>query len=62
MALQTARQRLRNEKFAKRNEKQMGKPKMKKRAKNVALPKWVIGLLCFLLIGGGLLELIRLFL
>ncbi|VEU22083.1 DEKNAAC103092 [Brettanomyces naardenensis] len=60
-AVQTPRQRLANQKFAKKLEKQMGKPKPKKVGEGPEIPKWLIFLLCFLIMGGGLLELTRLF-
>ncbi|BAO39656.1 protein YSY6 [Kluyveromyces marxianus] len=64
MAIQTPRQRLANEKWAKKNEKKLGKPKVKAKDQASKLPiskPWVIGLL-FLLIGGGVLQLISLLL
>ncbi|CEP61936.1 Ysy6p LALA0_S04e04016g [Lachancea lanzarotensis] len=62
MAVQTPKQRIANQKFAKRNEKKLGKAKKTESKSSLALPNyWVFGLL-FLLIGGGVLELISLFL
>ncbi|SCV03177.1 LAME_0H08328g1_1 [Lachancea meyersii CBS 8951] len=62
MAVQTPKQRIANQKFAKRNEKKLGKAKKTESKSPLALSKgWVFGLL-FLLIGGGILELVTLFL
>lgn len=64
MAIQTPRQRLANEKWAKRNEKKVGKPKTKAKdqpSKSPISKPWVIALV-FLLIGGGILELVSLLL
>ncbi|CUS24440.1 LAQU0S16e01750g1_1 [Lachancea quebecensis] len=61
MAVQTPKQRIANERFAKRNEKKLGKAKPKETKVESPLSKtWVIVLL-FLLVGGGILELFTLF-
>ncbi|AMD20783.1 HDR041Wp [Eremothecium sinecaudum] len=57
MAHQTPRQRAANLKFAKANEKKLGKPKETKKADYPVSKTWMFVLL-FLLIGGGVLELI----
>ncbi|GMM48840.1 hypothetical protein DAPK24_054380 [Pichia kluyveri] len=65
MAVQTFQQRRANEKFAngikkvRTGEKQKVKKEINQ--KTVNLPKWLIYLLCFLLIGGGVLEIMRIF-
>ncbi|ODV83562.1 hypothetical protein CANARDRAFT_29790 [[Candida] arabinofermentans NRRL YB-2248] len=61
MALQTPAQRKANEKFAKRNERKLGKPKTVSTKKEYPVSKTWIALFCFLLIGGGVLELLRIF-
>lgn len=62
MAVQTPKQRLANEKFAKRNEKyrKYGKKKVKGDESKFKFPvskPWLI-LLAFLLVGGGVIELV----
>lgn len=60
MAIQTPKQRIANEKFAKRNEKFRKYGKKKQTPNQWQLPVsrgWLI-LLGFLLVGGGLLELL----
>lgn len=64
MAIQTPRQRLANEKWAKKNEKKLGKPKVKAKdqvSKSPISKPWIIALI-FLLIGGAILELVSLLL
>lgn len=65
MAVQTPKQRIANEKFNKKIEKnrKYGKKKIDKKDSNGKLPVskyWIIALL-FLLVGGGVLELLNLF-
>ncbi|CAH2449795.1 hypothetical protein PP7435_CHR3-2238 [Komagataella phaffii CBS 7435] len=61
MAPQTPRQRIANEKFVKRAEAQQGKVKKARSKREFPVStKWVI-ILLFLLIGGGVLEILRLF-
>ncbi|CAL9737242.1 protein Ysy6p [Monosporozyma servazzii] len=65
MAVQTPKQRIANEKFNKKVEKTRKYGKKKPTKKNsddkVAISKYWIFALTFLLIGGGVLELLRLF-
>lgn len=59
MAVQTPKQRLANQKWAKNNEKKLGKPRHRSRDQKPQSPlskPWIIALV-FLLVGGGLLEL-----
>ncbi|ODV72703.1 Ysy6p CYBJADRAFT_168248 [Cyberlindnera jadinii NRRL Y-1542] len=60
MAIQTPKQRLANEKFYKKHEKQMGKPKPKTKKESPVSTGWII-LLAFLIGGGAVLEIIRIF-
>ncbi|SCU85001.1 LADA_0D05160g1_1 [Lachancea dasiensis] len=62
MAVQTPKQRIANEKFAKRNEKKLGKAKKTQTKPALSLSKTWISVLLFLLVGGGILELVSLFL
>lgn len=61
MAVQTPKQRLANEKFAKRNEKHrkfgQKKPQQESRSTFAVSRPWLL-LLAFLLVGGGIIELI----
>ncbi|SCU95141.1 LANO_0E09428g1_1 [Lachancea nothofagi CBS 11611] len=61
MAVQTPKQRIANEKFAKRNEQKLGKARKTTAKKGPALSKTWVYVLLFLLIGGGILELMTLF-
>jgi len=61
--VQTPQQRKANEKFAKRQEKVMGKPESVVRKKNdekSPLPKWAVILLIFAVAGSLVFELVRL--
>ncbi|ODQ79782.1 hypothetical protein BABINDRAFT_7986 [Babjeviella inositovora NRRL Y-12698] len=59
-AQQTPKQRAANVKFAKKIEKNMGKPKQVK-AQEFPLSKTWIAILAFLIAGGAVLEILRLF-
>lgn len=64
-AVQTFHQRRANEKFANEVKKvrtgEKQKVKQNTKETKINLPKWMIVLLCFLLIGGGVLEILRIF-
>ncbi|CCK68066.1 Ysy6p KNAG_0A03860 [Huiozyma naganishii CBS 8797] len=63
MAVQTPKQRLANQKFNKKVEqnRKYGKKKVSKKDKDgkVSISKYWVGALLFLLIGGGVLELLK---
>ncbi|SCW03573.1 LAFE_0G13454g1_1 [Lachancea fermentati] len=64
MAVQTPKQRIANERFLKRtrDERKLGKRKVADSKPKSRLPmSWTVALL-FLLVGGGILELVSLFL
>ncbi|AWU77426.1 uncharacterized protein C5L36_0D01640 [Pichia kudriavzevii] len=65
MAVQTFKQRRANEKFANEVKKvrtgEKQKVKKEPTQRSINLPKWMIVLLVFLLVGGGVLELLRIF-
>ncbi|ONH71222.1 Protein tam14, partial [Pichia kudriavzevii] len=64
-AVQTFKQRRANEKFANEVKKvrtgEKQKVKKEPTQRSINLPKWMIVLLVFLLVGGGVLELLRIF-
>ncbi|KAG2736633.1 hypothetical protein G9P44_000723 [Scheffersomyces stipitis] len=58
-ALQTPKQRASNEKFAKKNLDKQGKPRKTEEKVEIPVSKTWLFVLLFLVIGGGVLELIR---
>ncbi|KAK6455214.1 uncharacterized protein RJT20DRAFT_129933 [Scheffersomyces xylosifermentans] len=61
MALQTPKQRASNEKFYKKNTAKQGKPRHVEEKVQLPVSKTWLFVLLFLVIGGGVLELIRFF-
>ncbi|CAN6674451.1 protein Ysy6p [Trichomonascus vanleenenianus] len=61
---QTPQQRRGNLKYAKREEKKMGKPASeytKKKAEQMPISRTWLAVLAFLVLGGGVIELLRVF-
>lgn len=56
MAIQIPKQRIANEKFAKMNEKKLGKKKPTVKKQSPISKTWIF-IILFLLVGGGILEL-----
>ncbi|SCU91625.1 LAMI_0E06634g1_1 [Lachancea mirantina] len=62
MAIQTPKQRIANERFYKRNQRNLGKSRNTQQSSRLPLSKTWIVVLLFLLIGGGVLQLVSLLL
>ncbi|KAK6202892.1 uncharacterized protein RJT21DRAFT_2261 [Scheffersomyces amazonensis] len=60
MALQTPKQRVANSKFAKKNVGKQGKPRDVEEKVQIPVSRTWLFVLIFLVVGGGILELIRL--
>ncbi|ODQ47739.1 hypothetical protein PICMEDRAFT_15650 [Pichia membranifaciens NRRL Y-2026] len=64
MAVQSFHQRRANEKFASNIKKVRTGEKQKQKKEGIEkvnIPRWLVILLCFLLLGGGILEILRIF-